>query len=240
LKTLTTERNSTMAIFTPGGIVGQISGRVAGSIFSHNRGGTYIRNGTIPHIVISDPATDAKARMTTVSREWSGQSEANRLAWQNYAQQNPVTNRLGKKTTLAAHMAYCGINTRLSACGLSKLNIPPNGDAPAPLSALSGVCSLGAGTCELTFATSPVPAGELIYLEAVVVDKPSINYINNLFKLIGTLPSGTTSTEDIQALIEARFGILQLNDVIHVRANVMGDSTGLMSGPMNAIITVVA
>jgi hypothetical protein len=229
-----------MALFTPGGIVGQISGRVAGSVFSHNRGGTYVRNGTVPHKVISDPAIQAKARMTTTSREWQIESAEDRLAWQNYCQQNPITNRLGHKTTLAAHMAYCGINCRLKACGGNAISKPPNGAAPYPLDTLSGTCSIGAGTCILDWTPDPIPADHGLYMECCVVDRPSLNYIENLYVFIGKLGPANVSGTDIIALIEARFGTLQLGDVIHMRCNMIGMLTGLMSGPMNARITVVA
>jgi len=53
-----------MAIFNPGPLVGQVSGRVGGTVFSHNRGGAYIRNGSIPYAVYSQKALQAKSALS--------------------------------------------------------------------------------------------------------------------------------------------------------------------------------
>jgi len=229
-----------MALYTPGPMAGQISGRIGATIFSHNRGGTYCRNGTIPHKVITDPAIRAKNRMKTIIRQWKTLTPEDRLAWETYCANNPVTNRLGNKITLSPHMAYSGINCRLDVSGCSQISHPPISPAPAPVTAVSAVCSLVAGTCLLTFAPTPVPVGIGMWLDVAVVDSAAHNYVENLWKFCGMLNTGEVTGLDIKALIIARFGTLLLGQIIHIRVSSIGKSTGLLSGPIQTSTTVVA
>jgi hypothetical protein len=113
-------------------ILAQMSGSLNGSVFSHNRGGQYARNRSIP----ANPATtrqgEVRTSITVLSLQW-GQvlTQSQRDAWINYAAANPVTNRLGDQTTLSGIAQYTKTNQfRVGTLGLSPVNDPPGAISP--------------------------------------------------------------------------------------------------------------
>jgi len=227
-----------MAIFTPGSVVGQISGRIGGSIYSHNRGGPYIRNGTIPVAVSSDAAVNQKARLAMISADWRNLTDAQRLAWTTWAQANPQTNRLGHQTVLSGHMAYTGINSRLNLWGQTLLDVPPLGTAPDPLTALTADADIGAGDVECTYAPTPPAAGIAVELWACVVASAGISYVENLYKWLLVTAAAAASPVNYDTEIEERFGTLQVGMVVHVRARTVLLASGLVSGMRQDTVVV--
>lgn len=229
-----------MALYTPGPLAGQISGRVGASVFSHNRGGTYIRNGTIPKKVLSAAAIAAKARLTVISRLWQAVSADDRTAWVTWAMTNPITNRLGGKTTLAPHMAYMQLNARLSRGGFTLISVPPITPSPAPLTSLSLVCAAGAGTAVLTTAPTPVGTKQALWVEAAVVDLASQTYLENIWKTIEVSAVHQATGLDVSTNLEDRFGSMIEGQIVHVRVSVLDTESGLLSGPIYAQDAVAA
>jgi len=227
-----------MAIYTPGPLAGQISGRLGASIFSHNRGGPYIRNGTIPTKVTSQYATNIKTILAARSAAWQGLTAAQRLEWVEYARQNPIQNRLGLQKTLTGHQAYISINHRLAQAGDTLLSVPPIGGPPDSLTSLSLSLDIGAGDFKASFAATPLAADDRLWLQAAVLPSAGCTYIGNLLKLIKISDKAQATDYDFQADCEARFGALQVNDRITVVASVFDSATGLLSNPLRASGTV--
>lgn len=113
-----------MAIIIPGVAISQASGRVGGTIFSRNRGGAYIRNGSKPSVVTTPYAQTIKAILANFSAQWQDLTAEQREAWTEWATQNPITNRLGQQRTLSGHGAFVQINARLAAAGGASLTDP--------------------------------------------------------------------------------------------------------------------
>jgi hypothetical protein len=147
-------------------ILAQMSGSLNGSVFSHNRGGQYARNRSIP----ANPATtrqgEVRTSITVLSLQW-GQvlSQSQRDAWTNYAAANPVTNRLGDQTTLSGIAQYTKTNQfRVGTLGLAPLNdppaavAPPSGQIPSFLSATASN-NAGAGNASIQVNVSAVTTG---------------------------------------------------------------------------------
>lgn len=227
-----------MAIFTPGPAVGQVSGRVGGTVFSHNRGGAYMRNGVIPTASNTPAAILAKARVTAVSRQWASLTDDQQTAWKTWAQNNPVVNRLGSPTTLAGHMAYMQLNNRLTQAGDTNLTLPPVDPAPAPLLTFSLVADVSDDTCVLTFTGTPLGAGLKLWLNAAVVDGAGIKYFRNLLKLITISAAAQATGLDVKAALQDRFGSMIAGQVIHATAQVFDSASGLLSGPLYASTTI--
>lgn len=228
-----------MAIFTPGPTAAAISGSIGGTTYSHNRGGMYMRNRAIPTKATSVPAENQKARIALFSQAWGGLTEAQRLQWSTWANQNTITNALGAQITMSGHQAFVHINARLNFAGDAAIDSPPVGEAPAGLTALSGTWDIGAGTFELTFAPTPLEADERLLVWAAVVNSGGINYVRNLLKALTASALAQATAYDTQALIEARFGTLLVGQFIHMHCAVHSATTGLRSLPFSVEGTVV-
>lgn len=223
-----------MALFTPGGAVGQISGRVAGNVFSHNRGGPYIRNGTIPTLVTSEAAINAKARMTAQSQRWDNLTVIQRLAWLEWARSNPVTNRLGSQVTIGGNAAFVGINTRLALAGQALLDDPPIADPPLALSSITLTLDIGAGNFQVAYTATPLPVDVHLWVLLTVLNNPAVNYVENLLRFLATSDPGVASPFDIEALTEARFGTLSVGQKVVARCHTFDRTSGLLSAPIQA------
>lgn len=228
-----------MAIFTPGPLAGQISGRLGATVFSHNRGGPYMRNGTIPTAVTSTYALNIKANLSARSAEWAGLTDAQRGAWTEWASQNPVTNRLGLQKTLSGHQAYIQLNHRIHQAGAAVIAVPPVADPPAALTSVVLDCDIGAGDTDITFAPTPLAAGVMLWVQAAVLNSPGVSYVTNLLKLVTISAAAQASPLDIETELTARFGSLAVGQKVVVLVSVFDSTTGLLSQPFKdeALVT---
>lgn len=228
-----------MAKITPGPMAGQISGRLASAVFSHNRGGPYVRNGTIPTTVTSNYALAAKARMTAASQAWKLLSDAQRTAWTNYAEQSPVLDRLGKSISLSGAAMFNRFVCRMASCGDAPLAAPPVGDPPIPLTSLALTAVSTAQALTLSFAATPLGAADKLMIWACLCESDGIAYINNLLRLVEVSAVAAESPYNFSDSFLARFGAIQAGQTAHVRVQVYSSTTGYVSQVLQAKFLVI-
>lgn len=218
-----------MAIISPGPLAAAVSGSIGGTVFSRNRGGSYVRNRSIP----TDPNTvrqqNVRAILASQSQAWSDLTDLQRDAFGNWALQNPVTNALGHQITLSGHQAFVQLNSRLDLDDQTVLTDPPVINAPMALDTLVLTADIGVGDVEVAFTATPLAADVKLWIRAAVVNSPGITYVRNLFKFVGTSAAAAASPFVIQTLVEDVFGTLIVGQTLHVRAGTFDVTTGLVS-----------
>jgi len=227
-----------MAKIKLGPMVGQASGAIGATVFSHNRYGAYVRQRVIPTISTTIYALAAKSRLSTVSAMWGALTDAQRTAWRTWAANNPITDRLGDRQILTGHAAYVKINAGLMAAAESTLSVPPVGEGPAGLTSCSLVADIGAGGWVLTFAATPLGADDKLELNACLVDDDSINYVKNYLRQVCFSAKAQATGWDFQTEFEARFGTCQVGQIVHAYLSVYDTVTGLRSQPMKCSCAV--
>ena len=227
-----------MAIVTLGPMATAVSGSIGGTVFSHNRGGTYIRARAIPVTSTTPEALAAKSRLSAGSSAWQGLTPGQRQAWLFWATANPVTNTLGKSILLTGQQALVGLYTRLDLAGQATLTTPPIVPAPTALESLVQDGDIGAGDTDATFAPTPRAVNQALWIQAAVTNSAGINYVKNLLKFCGVSAAAESSPFDDQALIEARVGTLAVGQTLHVFISVFDFTTGLLSGPIRDSIII--
>jgi hypothetical protein len=229
-----------MAIMIPGVAVSQVSGRVGGTVFSRNKGGQYIKNGSKPIIVTSDAAQLIKAIVASTSRAWADLTTDGRNAWALWAGENPVINRLGQSRTLSGHQAFVQLNSRLIYAGFTALTLPPIGAAPpAAIASITSV-DISDTEAEIAFTPTPLATGHALQVLAYPAPTAGIKNVKNRLALVYTGATATTSPVDIYTDLVARFGTLQVGQVLHVGVRVLDSTTGLNSVPTYASAPFVA
>lgn len=218
-----------MAIFTPGVAVGQVSGRVGGTVFSRNRGGMYIRNGSIPSIVQTQKATLYKSYLALASQYYANMSDAEAAAWREYAANHPVTNRLGRTHTLSGGNWAVACNARLLAAGQTPIILPPNIPAPTGILISSAAVAAGAGTATITLATSPIGANYIAWIRGARVQSGRITNVKNKLTEIQLTAANVASPINIAADLIAQLGSLQADDWYHFEVRILDVTTGLIS-----------
>jgi hypothetical protein len=218
-----------MAIFTPGIAVGQISGRVGGSVFSHNRGGMYIRNGSIPSVSQTQKAMNYKGFLAYASQLYANLTDAQAAAWREYAANHPMTNRLGRSHTLTGGNWFVACNARLAANSLPTQTLPPN--APSPIGTLitAAAVAAGAGTATITLVTNPTGTNRSVWLRGARVQSGRITNVKNKLTQITLTSDDEASPINIAADLIAELGSLQAGDWYHFEVRIFDWTTGLIS-----------
>jgi len=107
-------------------IVGTLSGKLAGTVYSHNRWGNYIRQLVIP----TNPQTvyqqNQRGRIANAAEGWSDLTTNQRLAWAAYATLIVRNDRLGQPLSYNGFTAFVLVNTERSICGQGPVSDPPN------------------------------------------------------------------------------------------------------------------
>lgn len=119
------------------GLGGQMSGSVGGVTAGHNKGGQYLRNRSIPTNPNSIRQQAARSAFGTAAQAWKSITQTQRDAWESYANQTPIVNRLGESITISGSSMYTRTNAFRLQAGLALL-------AAAPLT--PGLASIGTVT----------------------------------------------------------------------------------------------
>lgn len=219
-----------MALIRFGPAVAGASGSIGGTVFSHNRGGAYMRSRVVPVKVENTFTQEARDAMTNCSRLWAGLDYPQREAWREYAAANPVINRLGESKTLSGHVIFNRINTRLLQQGVVTIDLPPAAAPPDPLLTLSATVAAGAGTASVVFTATPAGAHKAVWVWACVLPSPGVNYVANRWRLVTKSAVNAASPLDIADDWTERFGSFIAGQVFQIRAQVLDTQTGLVSG----------
>lgn len=115
-----------MALVKYGGGIVQMSGSIAGNTFARNRYGNYSRSRTKPtnpNTVLQQKIRAAIAELTEL---WFGTvTSTQRSAWNQYASNVVMKNRLGENTLLSGFNHYIRSNAPLLNQGLAPINDAP-------------------------------------------------------------------------------------------------------------------
>lgn len=208
-----------MALIQTGNGVAQISGKVAGNVFSRNRGGAYVRNRVKPLNPRSNSQANVRARLGVNATGWRVLTAAQRLNWEGWAATHPILNRLGAQVILTGSQAYVQINNARVANGdATTASTVPGEPVFTPdiidvntaliidISTPTVIATLGAGAV----------AGQILNIYATPFVSPGIANAQPLMRLIAsyTLVAGdiTLGTVDFQTQWAAKFGAFTGNE----------------------------
>jgi len=229
-----------MALFKPGIAVAEVSGSIGGTVFSHNRGGMYIRNRSVPTNPGSTKQTNIRTALAELSAAWASTGPTAQAGWAAWALQNPTTNALGAQITLSGHQAYVSVNHRIRQAGDSVLNSPVPGNAPAALLTLSAVGSEATSVITLTWTATPLAASQRLWIWAALLDSAGIKNVQNYLRLVKISDKAQATGLTIGDEVEAVFGNLEQYQTLHLRCAVYDSTTGLISQPRAATCTIGA
>lgn len=112
------ERAMKMSLVRYGGGVVQMSGSIAGNTFARNRSGNYVRARTTPVNPQSALQTAVRASIAFLTAAWSQTLTAlQRAAWNNYADNVAMKNRLGETIYLSGFNHFIRSNVLIKVYG---------------------------------------------------------------------------------------------------------------------------
>lgn len=226
-----------MAKFTPGAIVSEISGKIAATIFTRNKGGMVIRNRRTPINRRSVAQSIQRQGLGNLASGWRGLSQAERDGWNAAAASFPYQNTLGETKYLSGEQVYVQFNQNLLQIGAATVDT-----APAPFSFATFTLALTAEdtpTLSLAFTPTPLTAGNNLLVFATPSLSPGIGSPNaSKFRKIATIAAAATSPANILSAYQAVFGNPVLGQKIFVEVRPIA-STGQGGTALRTSATVV-
>lgn len=218
-----------MALLTPGPLTSEVSGRIGGTIFAHNRGGMYVRNGTKPSIVTTPSAQEFKAILGTVSKLWNNLSAAQIAAWNTYAANNPQKNRLGRQISLTGQNFFIKLNSRLLYAKAPSIALPPTAPPPNVAAVAAMSVSSSGGTVSITFDDTGMTADEVLWIKVASSFSATKKNVNNLFCSLPVTALQPSSPLNIGSDVVAKIGTIQKDQFVYLQIRTLDTKTGLVS-----------
>ena len=237
-----------------------LSGKAGGSIYSRNRGGSYVKNFVMPVNTFSAARQLVRATFGAISAGWRLLSVTERQTFIDQAVNYPTLNALGDTNVLSGNSLFIMLNKNLVNAGLSQIT---EAQAPLGTNAIFGasavpVFDIGLGST-FTFANSlqfnnATTINDYV-LEATPGVSSSINYVDNRFRVLaltaaaaGTQPVGTSIAETnfaatgaaLKTAYESQFGAPSENSVVWFRIKAVNPKTGEASAYFTQKATVIS
>lgn len=142
-----------MALVKFGGGITAMSGSIAGNTFARNRSGAYIRSRTKPVNPNTDRQNDVRAVVAFLVERWSETlTAAERAAWDLYASNVTMKNKLGESIKLTGFNHYIRSNASRIRAGNGAIDAGPViFELPAQDPAFAVTASEAAQTFSVTF-----------------------------------------------------------------------------------------
>lgn len=112
--------------YVPGPMFGQFSGSQGNTTASHNAGGSYVRNRTIPTNPATPSQTTARDLFTTLSKRWRILTSSQQSGWEQLAAIDPQQDTQGQTITLSGIAYYIKFNTQRNNVGLARIDDAPS------------------------------------------------------------------------------------------------------------------
>jgi hypothetical protein len=140
-----------MALIKLGALAQDVRGSLAGSTFSRNRGGAYIRQKVSPVQPVSPWSAITRSVFKSNSQRFSCTiTESQRLAWDAWAAVHPFINVFGDSIILPAVAAYAAVNGRLRLVGQGFSDDPPETWEVLDLAGAEAAVTVDGGTLAYT------------------------------------------------------------------------------------------
>ena len=194
------------AIFTPGAIISEISGKIAATIYTRNRGGNIIRNRRTPINRRSVLQSVRRQGLGNLASGWRGLTQVQRNSWNGATGSFPYQNSLGETKFLSGEQLYIQFNQNLLLIGSAIIDT-----APAPFAfetfTISCTAADAVPALSLVFATSPLAADNNLAVFATPNLSPGIDSPNaSKFRFLENVAPTDTTPVDLLATFQALFG----------------------------------
>lgn len=120
-------------------------------VFSIWRGANYARTFTIPTNPRTARQLSIRAFLTTASRAWNALTDAQRTAWDAFAQLQSRTDVFGEPIKATGINEYVALSVIAQDLGQAPVSDPPLTDAPAVLAGAAAAPGVGAGEIDVTW-----------------------------------------------------------------------------------------
>ncbi len=165
-----------MAVIKFSPIVTAASGKSGGTVFSRNRGGSYIRAWKKPLNPNSTAQQNVRNRLVIIGAAWRNLSDAVRKNWKSLADSLPMKNKMGESMTLSGQQLFSKRNGIILAANGSVITDAPTASAAAPV--FMDVQDFTSTDIIVALLTDPLPANVIVVFFATAPLSPGISSIS--------------------------------------------------------------
>lgn len=220
-----------MAIYAAGSTASDIRGSIAGTTYSRNKGGLYMRGRVAPINRRTTAQTLVRANFGANSKAWAGLTSDQRTAWTMFAAANPLVNVLGASIIVSGIAMFQKLNQVLKQIDAATISDPPS-DLSVP--ALAAVTGLAVDSTAVTFTvntlTQAVVSGAKYYFFATPPLSPGRTPQTSQFRFIGAaVASVGASSIDMTANWQEVFGAILEGKVYGLAASTVNSLSGAVT-----------
>ena len=220
--------------------VAEIRNKIGGSVFSRNKGGSYIRTKVTPLNPQSVAQVAARNLLTSLAQEFRSLSQEQITAWNSATAQWSTTDIFGDAVIPTGLALYVRLNSNIANAGGVAITVPPSPVGAAPIVDLSLTATATGDVFDLAFTPATVPANHTMYVESTSMLSPGINNANSKFRFIGAANAAAASPADLFTEQTTKFGSLVAGQKVYVRAKFINKVTGEVSLALKASAIVGA
>ena len=186
-----------------------MSGSLGGITAARNKGGQYLRARVVP----VDPGSPAQTTLRTVfsglAVAWQTiLSQAERDAWDTYAENVTVVNRIGETVNITGFNMYIRSNTPRVQAGFARVDPGPTNFNLGEFTDVSIDIAGGGAVVSVTFNANDTWANEDDALMIVLTSRekaPTINFFKGPYRLAGTIDGDLAMPPSTPAAITSDF-----------------------------------
>ena len=200
-----------MAIIKFGQIIAEARGSLAGTVFSRNTAGSYMRQKVSPVQPQTPSQLLVRALLTTVSQAWRGLTAGQRLAWVTVAETFTNINVFGDNVPLTGFGLFTKLNRDLQTIGEPIISDPPLQESVVGFTQLQAIIDNSEPVVDdkvqIIFAPA-IPADQIAVLYATAPLSAGINFVDSEYRQLGVIPAGTVSPFALGDAYIAKFGLI--------------------------------
>ncbi len=230
------------ALFKGSAVVGAISGKTGGTVFSRNKSGAYLKGFVVPTNPNTIKQQDVRSSFANLVGLWKGLTKAQQQAWIDITPQYPYQNRVGDTKEYTGQQLFIKLNMNLDVVGAAVLNTPLVPEAFSDTKVTATTFTLTAGvltTATVTLQAIGLATESIIVMTTINVGGGINNPAQSMFKLTQVFTDASAGVSlDILTTYLALYGSPGLSTTVFARAWMINENTGqrLNLGQASAVV----
>ena len=206
-----------MAKALPSAVVGDVRGKIGGHVHTKGRFGMVVRAKVSPVQPRSIHQRAVRSRFTAQSKGWAAlASDALRAAWESFARANPVKDVFGATRILTGHQMFVRLNAVILRLGGTALTAPPLALSIAEPTTVAVTAAHGVPTVMTVTVTGPPLANACAEIWGARPQSAGRKFVGSAYRLLMVSAAAAPGPYDLGGWWDARFGTLQLGQIVRV------------------------
>lgn len=211
-------------------IVADMRNKVAGTVFSKNRGGSYARTKVTPVNPQTTFQSFVRGNFTSAAQAWRSLTELQRLAWLLVVNDYAKADVFGNIRVPAGNNVFSKLYINATTISGTPLTNPPATTPTPALTEFTPVYNSVVPSATISSPFSSVPVGQSVVIRATSQQSPGVTNVKSLYRIIAVLPAGTPYPYNLLPDYTAKFGALVAGQKIGTSTQAY-DTVSFKEGP---------